>query len=236
MEVLAISVRIGGEIGVLLLEPNDLITRRRCEAVQRVAAKSLDADDVVVLVDQAARHDLLTAVIEKLSESPTYAPLAQLVAFWKARAARVRDSQLTYRDILRNMRGTTLTSEQTIGTWIRGVVDGPQDPKDVRRFAEAIRDVELLHEAERVGWALRTLHAVHRRIGRWLSAQITGVQRQRGEDLVDAKLGIHVSDLLESVTAHTVISVDRTVHRAPANAVGLVMPHRDALKLLNSTS
>lgn len=236
VEVLAISVRMGDETGVLLAEPNDLITRRRGEAVQRVAAKSLVPDDVVVLVDHAARHDLLTAVTEKLSESPTYAPLAQLVAFWKARAARLRDSNLTYRDILRRMRGTSLTSEQTIGTWVRGVVDGPQKPEDVRRFAEAVHDPQLLNEAERVGWALRTLHAVHRRIGRWLSAQIAGAQMRRDEGLVDVDLGIHVSDLLESVTTHTVISVDRAVHRAPANAVGLVLPQPDALRLLSPAS
>ncbi|MGY1868215.1 MULTISPECIES: DISARM anti-phage system protein DrmE domain-containing protein [Nocardia] len=235
VEVLAVSIRMGEETGILLAEPNDLITRRRGQAVQRVAAKSLVPEDVVVLVDRAARHDLLAAVTEKLSESPAYAPLAQLVAFWKARAARLRDSNLTYRDILLRMRGTSLTSEQTIGTWVRGVVDGPQKPEDVRRFAEAVNDVRLLREAERVGWALKTLHAVHRRIGRWLSAQIAGIQIRRDEGLVDADLGIHVSDLLESVTTHTVISIDRAVHRVPANAVGLVLPQPDALRLLNST-
>lgn len=173
---------------------------------------------------------------EKLSESPTYAPLTQLVAFWKARAARLRDSNLTYRDILRRKRGTALTSEQTIGTWVRGAADGPQKPEDVRRFAEAVHDAQLLHVAERVRWALKTLHAVHRRIGRWLSAQVAGVQMRRDEGLVDAGLGIHVSDLLKSVTTHTVISIDRAVHRAPANAVGVVLPQSDALSLLNSAS
>lgn len=234
VDVLVVSVRTGDTTGVLLTGPNDLITRRRGEAVLRVAAKSLVAGDVVILVNLAARHDLLTAVTEKLSESPTYAPLAQLVAFWKARTSRVRDSDLTYNEILQRMEGTSLTSGQTIGTWIRGVVDGPQDPDDVRRFAEAVHDTQLLHQAERVGWALKTLHAVHRRIGRWLSAQIAGVQMRQDEGIVDADLGIHVSDLLESVTTHTVISIDRAVHRAPANAVGLVLSQRDAFRLLDS--
>jgi hypothetical protein len=33
-----------------------------------------------------------------------------------------------------------------------------------------------------------------------------------------------------------VISIDRAVHRAPANAVGLVLPQPDALRLLTSAS
>lgn len=232
VEVLSISVQVGDDSAILLSEPNDLITRRRRDAVQRVAAKSLQAGDVIVLVDHAARHDLLTSVTEKLSESPTYAPLAQLVAFWKDRAGRLRASDLTYRDIRGRMGGTSVTSDQAIGNWVRGVVDGPQDPLDVRRFAEAVGDARLLREADRVGWALKTLHIIHRRIGRWLSAQIAGAQLRQDEMVVDAQLGIHVSDLLESVTTHSVVEIDPVTRLAPASAVGLMLSRVDALRVL----
>ena len=69
---------MSGEPGdlVLLLEPNDLVSRRKGRTVTRVAAKALDAGDVLVLVDRAARSDLFDSLTEKLAEHPVYAPFA----------------------------------------------------------------------------------------------------------------------------------------------------------------
>jgi hypothetical protein len=39
-----------------------------------------------------------------------------------------------------------------------------------------------------------TLHRVHRKIGHWLSAQISGAYVRSEETFVDADLGIRVSD------------------------------------------
>jgi hypothetical protein len=231
---LVVYLRNGSQENVLLLGPNDLITRRRGGTVERVAAKSLAPEDAIVLVDHAARHDLFTLVTEKLSESPAYGSLAALVSFWHARAARLRDGNLTYREIHERMTGTSITTEQTIGNWIRGEVDGPLDPDDVGRFAAAVRDHELRDEAQRVGWALRTLHRVHRKIGHWLSAQISGAYVRPEETFVDAELGIRVSDLLESVTTHVVSSIDRDQQTSPSAALGVVLTPSEAFRLLRS--
>lgn len=120
------------------------------------------------------------------------------------------------------MHGTSITSEQAVGAWVRGVVNGPQDPLDVQRFARAVHDRVLLAEAERVGWALKTLQIVHRKAGRWLSAQIANVHARSSESMIDASLGLHVSDLLDSVTAHVVRRVDRTPRTTAAYQVGRV--------------
>ncbi|WP_448062654.1 DISARM anti-phage system protein DrmE domain-containing protein [Cellulomonas hominis] len=207
---------------VLVVEPNDLVTRHSGRATARVAAKSLVPGDVVLLVDGAARKDLLGSVLDKLSESPQYAALSSLVRFWHARAARPHGG-MTMREIRQRMHGTRITSDAAIGTWVRGEVDGPQDPDDVKRFARAVRDCELALEADRIGWALRTLHGVHHKVGHWLSAQLSGVNPAAADQVIDADLGIRVADLLEAVTTNVVVALDTDEMTAPASAVGLAM-------------
>ena len=209
---------------VLLVAANDLVARRRGQRVDRVASKGLAADDVILLVDQQARQDLLTTVIEKLSESTTYATLARLVGFWHDRAALVHDSGRTYGSILANMDGTVITSETTIGTWVRADVDGPLDKADVGRFAAAVDDTLLAAEAERVGWALAFLHRVHRKVGYWLSAQVSGALTADTDATVDAALDIHVADLLDAVSSWVVTAVDPLRRRVPVTVLGTLVP------------
>ncbi|MFB9460566.1 DISARM anti-phage system protein DrmE domain-containing protein [Streptomyces antimycoticus] len=233
-QVTVLTVEVASEGGgmVLLVAPNDVVTRRRGVELQKVAAKSLVKDDVIYLVDHAARGDLLGVVIRKLSESPAYAPLEGLVSFWHGRARLVADSGMTYGEIHHRMHGTSISSAQTIGTWVRGQVNGPHDPEDVRRFARAVHDQVLLAQAERVGWALKTLQIVHRKAGRWLSTQIASARPHRDDALIDANLDLRVSDLLESVTAHSVRGIDRTPHSVPAHMAGhLFTPDESELAL-----
>jgi hypothetical protein len=220
------------ENGVLLAGPNDLITRARGAMLARVAAKALRAGDVIYLVDRNARRDLFTAMTDKLSEAQAYATLSGLIDFWHTHAARLRGSDMTYEDIYRRMGDTRLTSFQTVGTWIRGDVDGPQDPDDVARFAQAVGDDALLEEAQRVGWALKTVHVVHRKAGRWLSSRITGASLRQEDTFVDQSLGIRVTDLLEAVTAVTVDSVDLTARTAPASSLGIPLSWAKAADLV----
>ncbi|MEU2145516.1 MULTISPECIES: hypothetical protein [Streptomyces albovinaceus subgroup] len=211
----------------ILLEPNDVVYRKRQKNTRQVAAKSLQVGDVVALVDAAARRNLFDSIIDVLSELPTYAPLATLIAFWHERVARVSCSGWTYREILAAMRSnadpTTITSEQTIGTWVRGNSEGPEDAADVRRFAEAVRDTELLRRAGPVGKALCTNRTIHRTVGRWLSGQITGARMDHHDALIDPTLGIHVADLLEAVTLHRVTAVQARPVRVPASAIGVLI-------------
>lgn len=231
VRVVVIHLADGKEGGVLLAEPNDLLTRRSGSILERVAAKSLGTGDVVVLVDLAARHDLLGAVTAKLSESPAYAALASLVEFWHERARRVALTHMTYREILTRMQpGTAITTEETIGNWIRGDVDGPRDHDDVSRFAIAVRDPELRRQAEQVGWALKTLHRVNGKVAAWLTAQVSGAALSDADALVDPGLNIHVADLLEAVTAHKVTFVDTTYQVAHASALGVVLTRAEALR------
>lgn len=211
----------------LLVEPNDVLYRRRGDQARRVAAKALAPGDVVALVDATARRDLFDSVIDVLSELPKYAPLGLLICFWHDRARGARDRGYTHREILARMRSgsdpTRITTEQAIGQWIRGDSEGPEDRDDVRRFAEAVRDRELAGRAAAVGQALRTSRILHRAVGRWLSAQITGAQLRRDDALIDPELGVHVADLLEAVSVHEVADVGAKLVAAPAGAVGVLL-------------
>jgi hypothetical protein len=228
---IVISLRDAGN-HVLLAGPNDLITRARGAAPARVAAKSLRAGDVIYLVDRNARRDLFTAMTDKLAEAQAYATLTDLIDFWHGRAGWLRGSDLTYEEIYRRMGSTEITSFQTVGTWIRGDVDGPQDPEDVARFARAVGDEALLEEAQRVGWALKTVHVVNRKAGRWLSSRLTGASLRQEDTFVDQSLGIRVTDLLEAVTSVAVEGIDLTARTAPASSLGVPLTRAEAARLV----
>jgi hypothetical protein len=228
---IVISLREDGN-PVLLAGPNDLITRARGTTLERVAAKSLRPGDVVCLVDRNARRDLFTAMTEKLSEAQAYATLTQAIDFWRERAGRLRGGDLTYEEIFRRMGSTGITSFQTVGTWIRGDVDGPRSPDDVVRFAQAVGDEALLEGAQGVGRALKTVHVVNRKAGRWLSSRITGASLRQEDTFVDQNLGIRVTDLLEAVTSVAVESIDLTARTAPASSLGVPIAWIEAAKLV----
>jgi hypothetical protein len=222
--VTVIEVLLAGST-TLFLEPNDIVTRRRGGALSRVAAKSLTTGDRLLLVDRAARIDLRVALTAKLSERTQFATLRMLVEFWHQRAALAGQTPgRTHQQILDRMTGTSITTASTIGNWIRGVVDGPADHDDLVRFARAIGDDLLLGEAKRVSLALRTLHTANRKLGHWLAAQVSGAADRRRDELVDTDLGVHVSDLLDAISEHEVLTIDAATREVPAWQVGILSP------------
>nr|BFE63987.1 hypothetical protein GCM10020063_085130 [Dactylosporangium thailandense] len=219
-----------GERTALLAKANDLLTRRCGVELHRVAAKSLEAGDTVVLVDNAARRDLRETISAKLAERPEYAVLTAMIDLWHERAALAgQTSGMTYKGILARMAGTTISSPGTIGNWVNGAVDGPADGDDITRFARAVGDATLERYAPQVVWALRTMHRVERRLGRWLALRVDAAATSTGDAVVDAELGVHVADLLDSITDHLVVDVDlRPGRYAPADMLGVVLPARTA--------
>lgn len=211
----------------LLVEPNDVLYVRRGDDARRVAAKAVAPGDVVVLVDATSRRDLFDTVVDVLSELPKYRPLSTLISFWHERARAARDRGYTLREILASMRSgndpTRITTEQAIGSWIRGDSEGPVDPDDVRRFAIAVRDRDLADRAPAVAQALRVNRVLHRAVGRWLSTQIRGAQLDRRDAVIDPELGVYVTDLLEAVSVHEVAAVGSRLVSAPAGAVGMLL-------------
>jgi hypothetical protein len=218
--------------GVLLAQPNDLVVRYRKNGMDRVVAKAVAVGDVVFLVEQGVRRDLFSTVLDRLSETVEYGVYVGLIDFWHTRAGRHHGSDLSYEEIHRRMLayGTKVTTTQTIGNWVRGVVAGPQDPEDIRRFARAVRDGDLQSSADAVAKALAALNSLHRRAGHWLNAQIDASRATEREDRGDELLGIRVSDLMEAVRPHRVLKVDLTPHWTEQALIGLVATREQAVR------
>ncbi|MEV8374974.1 hypothetical protein AB0P21_19710 [Kribbella sp. NPDC056861] len=222
----AIAVHLENDT-VILLAPNSLVTRRRRERLANVAAKSIAAGDILLLVDREARADLLGSVLARLAETTAYSTLLLLITFWHERIGLARGGDRTYADILDRMAGTAITSDSTIGTWIRGEVGGPADKADIERVATAIGDDVLAAQATQVGWALTTLHRVHRKLGRWLAAQLDGAKTTPGDATVDAALGVHVADLLDAVTSWRVVEVEADRYEVGPALLGSILSRTD---------
>jgi hypothetical protein len=218
------ALRIEFADGVLFASPYDLIDIRDGREVRRVAAKALRPGDDVVLVASSARRALFDAITESLATVPSYAPVAQRLHFWRSRLRRIPATGLTYQQVLDRMTGTSLTSWSTIYSWYRGAVQGPADPNDVARFAAALGDIELADAAGHVATALATMRRIHGKIGRWLSDQLAEVQGGHTDVLIDPDLSIYVSDLLEAVTMHRVVSVTADLLAVPAPHCGVLLP------------
>ncbi|MGY2121323.1 DISARM anti-phage system protein DrmE domain-containing protein [Nocardia gipuzkoensis] len=210
----------------LLVEPNDLVARRHDERFERVAAKALKVGDIVLLVDSGAKGDLLATLIERLAETPYYDGLQQIIDFWHTHAALGRQavSGLTQQEILNRMTGTSLTAAQTIGNWIRGAVDGPRDPADVARFARALGNNELLAHADRIVWALATIHATHKRVSVWVNRRLAGIESDREQLILnDENARIYVTDLMDAISVHRVRSVDDSLVHVRTSLVGTLV-------------
>lgn len=221
----AIVVHVDSAEGpqLLFVPANDVLTRRRGTSLARVAAKSLAVGDRLLLVDRAARTDLRVALTDMLSERIEYRTLRMVIDFWHERtAAAGLLPGLTHQTILDRMAGTRITSAGTIGSWIRGTVYGPEDSKDVARFARAVGDDTLLAQAEGVAAALRTLRSVHVKLGLWLAGQVSKAAGRAPEAIIDTELGVRVADLLDAIAEYEITDVDLTERPVPAYVIGVL--------------
>jgi hypothetical protein len=94
-------------------------------------------------------------------------------------------------------------------------------------MAQAIGDDVLEAQAAQVGWALTTLHRVHRKLGSWLAAQLDDAKVAPFDATVDAALGIHVADLLDAVTSWRVTKVEADRFEVGAALLGLTLSRTD---------
>jgi hypothetical protein len=218
------ALRIEFADGVLFVSPYDLIDIRDGREVRRVAAKALRPGVDVVLVASSARRALFDAITDSLATLPSYAPVAQRLHFWRSRLRRIPATELSYQQVLDRMAGTSLTSWTTIYSWYRGAVQGPADPEDVARLAAALGDSELSDAAAHVATALATMRRIHGKVGRWLSDQLAEVRGGAADVLIDPDLSIYVTDLLEAVTVHRVVSVAAELLTVPAAHCGVLLP------------
>jgi hypothetical protein len=208
--------------GVVLLPPQQLVSRVRDGEEREVAAKALRAGDMLVLVDAEARADLFELVAARAQELPELAAVVALVDDWHVRAARGPETaRLSYDQILSAMTGTSITTAATVGSWVRGDVHGPDDPDDITRFAIAVGDPTLVRRAEATARAIETLRRYRRRLGMMLAS---AASLEEHDGWLDARLGIHFHDLATMLTTHLVTRVDPTVTKVRCSVTGRLLP------------
>jgi hypothetical protein len=220
--------------GTGFFEPDSVISRVEGRELKDVAVKALLPGDRIILVELGARRNLFDLIVEKLEDLPEFAATAILVHEWHERAHRAAySSGLTYDDILRRMRGTAITSTQTIGTWIRGTVHGPGDPEDIRRFGVAVGDRFLAERFQAIGRALATMRSHRQKIGHMLARVLSGMSNADLEDegYFDRRLGIHWSDFAEAVSYHQVTAVSKRPVTIPYPYANRLLSWADAARL-----
>jgi hypothetical protein len=195
--------------GAGFFEPSHIVSRVANGEITEVAAKSLSRDDHIILVEGGARRDLFDVIVQKLERLPEFETIGMLIHEWQERARRAGyESGLSAAEILARMGPDAyITSPQTIVTWFRGLVHGPLSADDIRRFGHAVGDEFLQTRWEAVARALTTMRAHRRRVGQMLAKVLDGITPTDLEDsgYFDRRLGIHVSDLTEALSAHVVV-------------------------------
>lgn len=193
-----------------------------------VTVTELLPGDRIVFVDMTIGRTIYELMQEELGRSPLVGAAAQMVALWhRAIAAAGLRCKKAPKDILAGMRerGSSITTAQTIRTWLRGGVLGPRDIADVDRFAAVLgigqRDSAVLDEIKA---SIQSLRNVYRQFARMVYRTILTGGTGRGlseseQALVDAH-GISLRDLREAITTETVVRVAQTSALRAADEIG----------------
>jgi len=194
-----------------------------------VTVRELRAGDRIVFVDKAVGRTLYELMQDQLVRSPIVGAAAQVVRLWhRALGEGYRRSSLTFDEVLSHLRqnGSTITSDQTVRSWVRGGVLGPQDLTNVDRIAAILgiakRDGRIIEEIKR---GIAGLRKVHRSFARIVYRSIlslgAGGQLSDADEALLEEHGLQLKDLREAVSIMTVVDVAKTAEQVPVGKVGV---------------
>ena len=178
--------------------------------------RSLRAGDRILIIHGQKRQSLYELVISRVHNHPAMELHLALIGKWQEELAESfrarRRIGWTYQDVLSEiqMRGSRISSTQTIRLWVLGQVLAPDDPKDLFRLAKTMgmRFAERHHS--RINIAARRIRGLHIglsiRLNRWLKDQVANVAEQDFE-VFDEELGLSFQDFRDSLGVYTVESV-----------------------------
>lgn len=217
--------------GIGFFHPDLLVSRIREGQEQEVAIKSLRSGDRLVLVDNGVRTDLFQLIVNKLEAFPEFAGIVGLVREWQSHASKfVIRGEREYEFILKRMKelGTAINSPATVRNWVYGIVHGPRDAKDIKRFGKVINNDYLVHRWQALGRALKTMRGHRMKIGKMLAKAIQGAIISDSDVFFDKSLGIHLSELSEAITDHAVVSISDDIVVVPSHVANILLKPEDA--------
>lgn len=194
-----------------------------------LTVSELQPGDRVVFVDRTVGRTLYELMQDQLVHSPIVGPAAQMVRLWhRTLAEGYRRSGFTFDELLARLRlaGSEITSYQTVRSWVRGGVLGPQDLGNIDRIAAILgigrKDGRIMEEVKH---SIRGLRRVHRGFARIVYRSIltagAGGQLSDAEETLLEEHGLQLKDLREAVSILTVSKVAGAAEMVPVSDVGI---------------
>jgi len=171
----AVMVQLGGRRGVLLERESRVTVVSTDEAINRRMPDALEPGDRLIFIDAEAREAIVHPVLAARAAEEVRDGLMAPVMKWREELREGRERLgLTYEALLERLRagGSRLSDAAAIGSWARGDVLGPLDPRDVLRVGQVVGSAWLVAHAEEVGVALLLLRTGHRLLGRRMTRLI----------------------------------------------------------------
>jgi hypothetical protein len=201
----------------VLLDTGSTVTRY--DALTQRAKAGFDVNRIssgeeIVFLDDDARKDVLTKVIEVAGQVSHLAVAATWANYW--RKALLRGKQLcgTYTSFAERLEDAGCErSVVSVRFWVVGDVIGPRDEQDIRRVGEVIDDAVLRDRWRDVAKGIAAFRKAHteltKRVGalaiRYGAGAATGAVRR--DELIDERTGFTAGDFSDCVEIKRVKTV-----------------------------
>lgn len=207
---------------------NAIYSGPKGEAIDERYVRSLEIGNRVLFIHGQKKQSLYELIISRIHKNSAIEVHLALIRRWhddfinafQRKHQMIGVPKDTLLDDLLNelrIRGSTLTSSQTLYHWLRGFVLCPEDPEDLRRLAEALDMTFILQYYKRIYAAAKRLRGIHiklsQSLNRWLLQKSTGIMENDKElyELIDDELGLTLQDFRDSLMILQVISITRRV-------------------------
>lgn len=169
-------------------------------------ARSLRAGDTLLYIHGQRRQNLYDLILSRIHDHPNFVLHISLLNRWREELiAGYRAKHISPTELLSQMqeKGSSLTSTQTIRTWLTGAIMSPLDGQDLQRVAQILELPFVAEHHDRINRAavrLRTLHRVlARQLNSWLHRDALSNDADSFNALVDSELGLDFRDFRESL-------------------------------------
>lgn len=201
----------------VLLDASSTVTRY--DALTQRAKAGFDVSRIspgeeIVLLDDDARKDVLTKVIEVAGQVPHLAVAATWTNYWRKALLRGKQLCSTYTAFAERLEDAGCErSVVSVRFWVVGDVIGPRDEQDIRRVGVVIDDAVLRDRWRDVANGIAAFRKAHteltKRVGtlaiRYGAGAATGAVRR--DELIDERTGFTAGDFSDCVEIKRVKSV-----------------------------
>ena len=217
----ALELRLEGSRRVLLAE--DETVNVVAKGIHRLTieerfVRALRVGDELLFIHGQRRQSLYDLLVSRVHRDPLIAQYIALVQRWQddfilSVAQNERKGLVTPESLLGDLRerGSSLTSPQTLRSWLRRLVLAPADAEDLRRVAEALELPFVRQYYLQIHRAARRLHGLHislsARLNRWLASSDGDTLLSPDDAVIDSELDLRVDDFRDSILRLRVLAI-----------------------------